>query len=181
MNANTPRNAQQAIAQANRFDRARQIIKEGYTFTDMGDGGIAVCKPGKLAASYWIDGPFCKGCDCPDATKNGNRCKHMLAWESINAEEAAELEGLEAQCAEYDALHGPDMPPTDTTRALMLAEFRKSERALAACDEPFSTRAENARQRMREVETALRIYDEVTTKILCDYYKRNLDKPKACA
>ncbi len=87
-------NINTAIAQANRFSRAIQIIKDGYCFTVENSGSIAVCKPGRLAASYWItDGE----CDCPDRMK-GNVCKHELAWEILEDERA----NMEAQCAEYD-------------------------------------------------------------------------------
>ena len=90
-------NINQAINQANRLQRALTILKEGYKLTDeLGDGSlIAVCKPGRLAASYWItDGE----CDCPDRAK-GNICKHELAWDVLKAEE----EMMEALCKEWEA------------------------------------------------------------------------------
>ncbi len=180
-NTYQPRNASDAIAQANRFDRAKQLLTDGYTFHKDADSDVvAVVKPGTTAAAYWLN-MITEGCDCPDYMKNSRPCKHMIAWDILQAQEAEELAGLEAQCAEYDALHGPEMPPADTTRALMLAEVRRAERGLAACMEPFSTAAEKWRKRVQDTTTALKLYDEVTMKILCDFYKRGLDKPNVRA
>ena len=76
----------QAIAQANRFTRAMNILKEGYTFHKDADREvIAVCKPGEEKATYWIN-MLTPGCDCPDSMKNGNRCKHELAWSILEDE-----------------------------------------------------------------------------------------------
>lgn len=99
---NTPRNAQEAIAQANRYARAEQIIQEGYKFTKDADSGmVAVCKPGDLHASYWIgehvDGTT--GCDCPDKKKTGKPCKHEIANEILEEEKAA----FNAQAAQWEA------------------------------------------------------------------------------
>ena len=91
-------NINTAIAEALCMERALNILKEGYSFTDeLGDGTlIAVCKPGKLAADYWI--MFGK-CDCPDFMKTGRDCKHMIANEIKKADE----EMMEALCAEWEA------------------------------------------------------------------------------
>ena len=91
-------NINTAIAEALRMERALTILKEGYSFTDeLGDGTlIAVCKPGKLAAAYWI--MFGK-CDCPDFMKTGRDCKHMIASEIKQDEEAM----MEALCKEWEA------------------------------------------------------------------------------
>ena len=126
-----PRNAQEAIAQANRLQRARQIITEGYSFTqDALTNMVAICKPGELHASYFIgehvDGTT--GCDCPDACK-GNNCKHEIAWGLVKAEHADELAGLEAQCARYDAEEGwmdaamDNAPMPTTTTAQFLVNY----------------------------------------------------------
>lgn len=92
-------NINTAIAQATRFTRAIEIIKAGYTFHKDADSEVvAVCKPGEMKATYWIN-MLSEGCDCPDRMKTGNRCKHELAWNIIEDERA----NMEAQCAEYDA------------------------------------------------------------------------------
>jgi hypothetical protein len=94
----TPRNAQEAMQQALRFERAKQIIKEGYTFHQDADSDVvAVCKPGSLAAAYWLN-MLSDGCDCPDFLKTHKPCKHMIAWEILEDDAA----NMEAQCAEYD-------------------------------------------------------------------------------
>ena len=95
MNTNT-RNINEAIAQANRRERAEKIIQEGYSFTKDADSGmVAVCKPGDLHASYWIgehvDGST--GCDCPDRVKTGKPCKHEIA-NNILESEKTEFEAM---------------------------------------------------------------------------------------
>lgn len=85
-------NINEARRAANSNTKAIEIIKEGYTFTDeLGDGTlIAVTKPGRLAASYWItDGE----CDCPDFMKRGSYCKHILAYD-IKQDEEEMMEAL---------------------------------------------------------------------------------------
>jgi hypothetical protein len=97
MTNRTPRNAQEAMMQALRFERAKQILKEGYTFHPDADSDVvAVCKPGSLPAAYWLN-MLEPGCDCPDFLKRGQPCKHMIAWEILEA-----TASFEAQCAEYE-------------------------------------------------------------------------------
>lgn len=96
---NIANNINSARRAANCYAKAEQIIKEGYRFEKDADSEvIAVIKPGKLAASYWIN-LLSEGCDCPDFMKHGNFCKHTMANDLLEDEMA----GLEAQCAEYDA------------------------------------------------------------------------------
>lgn len=119
MNINTPKNAQQALQQATRFDRAEQIIKEGYTFHKDADSEvIAVCKPGSTAAAYWIN-MLSEGCDCPDYMKNCAACKHMIAWEILKEEEA----GLEAQCKQWEEENPLDCIPTPTLMSLAIKDL----------------------------------------------------------
>lgn len=93
-------NINEAIAQANRNTRAQQIIEAGYTFTKEASGSIAVCKPGELHASYFIgenvDGT--NGCSCADKAKTGKPCKHEIAWDLLQDEEAR----FEAQAAQWE-------------------------------------------------------------------------------
>ena len=100
-----PRNPQEAINQANRLQRAKNLIAEGYTFTyDAELETVFVTKPGELHAAYTI-GPQVDGtdgCSCPDRAK-GNKCKHEMAWELIQAERADEAKMWESICAEHDA------------------------------------------------------------------------------
>ena len=92
-------NINTAIAEANRLNRAFEIIKAGYTFTKDADSDVvAVCKPGDLHASYWIN-MLSPGCDCPDHMRTGRPCKHMMALEIKKEEEAM----MEALCAEWEA------------------------------------------------------------------------------
>jgi uncharacterized Zn finger protein len=96
---NKPTNVNEAIAIALRFERAKQIIEEGYTFSlDTDTGVVSVCKPGQLSASYFI-GLFVSGCDCPDATNRQQPCKHELAWLLVR-----EARMLEAQWREYEIM-----------------------------------------------------------------------------
>jgi SWIM zinc finger len=98
MTINPANNINEARRMANSYAKAQQIIKEGYTFHKDADSDvIAVCKPGRLAASYWIN-MLEPGCDCPDYRKHGKYCKHTLA-NGILEDDAA---NMEAQCAEYD-------------------------------------------------------------------------------
>ncbi len=61
------KNEQEAVAQADRWERAQRLIEEGYTFWPESDPDqIAVCKPGRLVAEYWSTED---GCNCPDAAK----------------------------------------------------------------------------------------------------------------
>lgn len=93
MNTNTNNtnrfNINDAIAQANRRERALNILEEGYTFTQENDM-VAVCKPGELHASYWIGEHVdsSTGCDCPDRVKTGKPCKHEIANDILQADEA---------------------------------------------------------------------------------------------
>lgn len=89
----TPKTASEAARLAVLTERAQQILTEGYSFWPDAEAGFtAVCKPGKLAAAYWItDGK----CDCPARQKDAT-CKHEIAamlkseeeamWSSICAE-----------------------------------------------------------------------------------------------
>src|SRR5207245_2019593 len=72
-----PKDAATALRLALRYERAKQILAEGYTFPrDEELQTIFVCKPGRLFAHYWItDGK----CDCPDFLKHADFCKHTLA------------------------------------------------------------------------------------------------------
>jgi hypothetical protein len=101
-----PTEAQAAVRQAIRWERAQQIIADGYGFVfDEQLQTVDVIKPGRLAAQYtiWLDGDLegRKGCDCPDMVKTGEPCKHYLAASFIakNREEEEDA----ARCAEYEA------------------------------------------------------------------------------
>ena len=101
----TPKTAQEANAQANRYNRALVILAEGtYTFSFDSDLAVVyVCEAGKLSAKYIIhldaanslDGRA--GCDCPDMVKTGQPCKHYFA-----AKMQMDLEIEDAQVAEYE-------------------------------------------------------------------------------
>jgi hypothetical protein len=99
--------AQSAVRQANRLERAHLILDEGYRFLfDAQLQTVDVVKPGRLTAEYtiWLDGDINgrKGCDCPDMAKTGEPCKHYLAA-SIVAKERAEQEECDAErCAAYE-------------------------------------------------------------------------------
>ena len=75
----TPRNANEALAQAVRMERAEQIIRDGYSFfPDTELDMIAICKPGSLHADYQLtEGGTV--CDCKDFAKTGLACKHIIA------------------------------------------------------------------------------------------------------
>lgn len=167
-----PRNPQEAINQANRLQRARQIIKDGYTFTQEPSGMVAVCKPGELFASYWIgehvDGT--NGCDCPDRAK-GNVCKHEIAWSLIQKREADELAGLEAQCKQWEQEEGwADIPNSrlHRMRDLLHAELLEAENTAARLNsEPFCCK-DAVKSWMRKAQRcliALHQFDETLCKV----------------
>ena len=101
-----PTNATEALRVARAESKAKSIITEGYTFeAQEGTSLIAVCKPGKLAAAYWIetanDG-FWQGCSCPSFQKSGaGYCKHTLALKRIQEEEANQLKNAPTPDEEY--------------------------------------------------------------------------------
>jgi hypothetical protein len=176
---NKPRNAQEALQQAVRLERAKQLIEEGYTFTKDADTNmVAVCKPGELHAAYWIgehvDGT--NGCDCPDAVK-GNYCKHEICWDMIqaNAQQALPLTDAdeaamwEAQCKKHDE-ENEELPEFDATRILLLAELRRAERG---AKQAAGTAAEAGwNEKLRKCEAALQMYDEVKVKQAIQFYQR---------
>ena len=75
--------------QASRYirtaNRAETLVADGYTFDEIGAEMVAVTKPGKLAASYFINLHTAE-CDCPDFTGNGSFCKHLIAYAAIQEE-----------------------------------------------------------------------------------------------
>src|SRR5579859_6125884 len=94
---NEPRNINDARRLILREERARLILKEGYTFwPDAELDTVAVCKPGRLAADYWIDGGKC---DCPDFEAHGDFCKHVLAYDMV-MEEAAQVAEMDRRAEE---------------------------------------------------------------------------------
>jgi len=101
-----PTNAVDALRLARAESKAKAIITEGYTFeAQEGTSLIAVCKPGKLAAAYWIetasDG-FWQGCNCPASVANGGTfCKHLLAYDRLQAEEANQLANAPTEEEEF--------------------------------------------------------------------------------
>jgi SWIM zinc finger len=98
MTTNTANNINTARRLANSAAKAEQILKEGYRFEKDADSEvIAVIKPGRLAASYWLN-MLSEGCDCPDYLKNGSFCKHTIANGILEDEEAS----LQFQCELYD-------------------------------------------------------------------------------
>jgi hypothetical protein len=118
----SPKNAQEALQQANRLQRARAILAEGYTFhKDKDSEAVAVCKPGRLAASYWIN-LLSEGCDCPDSMK-GNDCKHLLAWKLLETEKADDAANMEAQCKQWEEENPLDCIPTPTLESIAIKDL----------------------------------------------------------
>lgn len=109
MTTTTPRTAIEARDLAVRNERARQIIAEGYSFFADADPDmdlVAVCKPGSLAAAYWITQ---RGtvCDCKDFEGNRKHCKHIFAWQIVQAEKietlaSTNVETVKEFCKERD-------------------------------------------------------------------------------
>ena len=167
-----PRNVQEALAQANRLQRAQQILKDGYTFTQDADTQmVAVCKPGELHAAYWIgehvDGT--NGCDCADRVKTQKPCKHEHAWELVKAEQADEARMWEAQCKQWEE-ENEELPEYDAIHILMVAELRRAERGVK--NTAGTSAAAGWCERFRKCEAALQIYDEVKIKQTINFYKR---------
>src|SRR5438105_2764972 len=93
-----PSNAQAAWQLARCWQRALDILKAGYSFwPDEELESVAVCKPGRLYAHYLITRGVC---DCPDYGRNGDYCKHTLAYE--------EHQRNQALCEEYDGDTGEE-------------------------------------------------------------------------
>lgn len=104
-----PNDAQAAVRQAIRNERAIRIIAEGYTFHfDEQTETVDVIKPGRLAAEYtiWLGGlpDGRKICDCPDMMKTGEPCKHYIAA-AIVAKDREEAYNAHL-VAEYEATYG---------------------------------------------------------------------------
>ena len=121
---NEPRNAQQALQQARLHERAQAILAAGYQFIEDKDTDVvAVVKPGRLAASYWIN-LLSEGCDCPDAMK-GNYCKHRAAWKLLQEQAADDAANMEAQCAAWENAEGNhlDAIPTPTLMTLAVKDL----------------------------------------------------------
>jgi hypothetical protein len=119
-----PKDAQGAQRQAIRHERAKQVIRDGYTFSyDAGLNCIYVCKPGCLHADYIIHGDTNNltgqaGCDCPDMVKTGEPCKHYLAaWidakrhtEDADAAQVEAYETARANAGVHESLLPNDYP-----------------------------------------------------------------------
>lgn len=91
------KNPTEALRYARCAERAETLLREGYTFwKDVELETVAVCKPKRLAASYWIDLRESR-CSCPDFEQHGDYCKHLLAFkmkeeEDDDADRRAEAE-----------------------------------------------------------------------------------------
>lgn len=98
----TPKKAEDIARLAKRTSAATETIKLGYTYwTD--ETGVAVCKPGTLAAEYWITE---NGCSCPDFAHHGDFCKHTVAAayvQTYNLPQTASTDGFNREA--YDILH----------------------------------------------------------------------------
>jgi len=94
------KNATDALRLAMTAERAAKLLSEGYTFSYEGCDAVAVCKPGRLAASYIIN-IHTGECDCPDFQNPQHKdfCKHTLCWAEIESERQM----WEAICAEEEA------------------------------------------------------------------------------
>lgn len=99
-----PKEAADALAQANRLIRAHQILAEGYTFEfDPVFPQCFVRKPGSRRIAYTVDAVN-GGCDCPDMKRTGRPCKHFLAVWLIEEKAREEEEAHDAaRLAEYEA------------------------------------------------------------------------------
>lgn len=133
-----PRNAQEAMQQAVRLERAKAILAEGYRFVkDAGSEVVAVCKPGMLKATYWIN-LLSEGCDCPDYMKTGLPRKHMVAYQLLQDEQAGEAAMWEAQCKQWEEDNFLDAIPTPTLESIaakdlyqrMSADLQRVEMAI---------------------------------------------------
>lgn len=120
------RNASEALQQAIRFDRAKQVLAEGYTFhKDADTEAIAVCKRGSTAAVYWID-LLSTGCDCPDRLKTGKECKHELAYEFLQAEKTEEAGMWESICRQWEEENLPLMPELPEAPELLVKPTKRT-------------------------------------------------------
>ena len=96
-----PKDVQTALRLALRFERAKLILAEGYTFSvDEEMQTVYICKPGRLFAHYII---YQGQCDCPDFTTHRDFCKHTLAY-ALRQEEDAQCEAYERMIADCEVV-----------------------------------------------------------------------------
>ena len=150
-NTTPPRNAPEALHQARRHERAQTLLREGYSFTwDADTKTVFVCKPGRLYAEYTIGEQLTgkDGCSCPDFQKNGIPCKHMAAWQLLQAEQADEDANFAAQCARYDDEEGYlDAIPTPTLMTLAVKDLiARLQADLQTVETSLATHGKTARQ-----------------------------------
>lgn len=174
----TPKTAQAAIAQANRFQRAQAILTQGYTFSqDVELNTVLVTKPGRLAAEYTIGEQLTgrDGCSCPDFQRTGIPCKHMMAWEIVQKQEEEEAQMWEAQCARYDEEEGWLDAPYETTRKTTTAQFLEALQARMVAD---LNKAETAirKQKFYEVtgHDCNRLNLTVALRVIGEYWGKEL-------
>jgi len=104
-----PTNATEALRLARTNEKAKAILTEGYTFELHPEiKVVTVCKPNQPYATYFInlsdtDAVFSEGCSCPDYQNRGEYCKHILAYETLKAEERAEEKRLVQREDELEA------------------------------------------------------------------------------
>lgn len=106
----TPANAVDAMRLARAEEKAKQIIAEGYSFELHPEiEVVTVNKPGIPSASYFINLSSVAllpllplGCSCPSFQNSGaGYCKHTLAFERLQEEEANQLKNAPTADEEY--------------------------------------------------------------------------------
>jgi len=107
-----PTNAIDAMRLARAEEKANAIIAEGYSFKFYSELEIVtVCKPKQPYASYFINLSSVEllpllplGCSCPSFQKSGaGYCKHTLAFERLQEEEANQLKNAPTEEEEWGA------------------------------------------------------------------------------
>ena len=105
-----PTNATEALRVARAEEKAKQIIAEGYSFELKPEiEVVTVCKPNQPYASYFINLSSVAllpllplGCSCPSFQKSGvGYCKHTLAFERLQEEEANQLKNAPTEEEEF--------------------------------------------------------------------------------
>ena len=98
----TPRTPAEALRYARTWERAQNLIAQGYGFWQTEGAAptdaVAVLKPGETSPAYWLNEAFSglDTCTCPDFEKHGDYCKHLIAWDEVCRDAA--------RCAEYEAM-----------------------------------------------------------------------------
>ena len=91
-----PKNAQDALRQANILERAQTLFQSGYTMEEVLGGGGMTIKVSAADGHGWEVNTIFSECSCPSHANDGD-CKHRIAVALEQAREAAQVAALEEE------------------------------------------------------------------------------------